>query len=65
MLIEQVWLKWKEIWWALFSDKHANFLINNGEAWYKDLLNLIELAKKEVKDKFNIELVAEVRIIKN
>jgi len=65
MLIEQAWLKWKIIWWALFSDKHANFLMNNWDAWYKDLLNLINLAKEEVKNKFNIELVPEVRIITN
>lgn len=64
-LIEEVWLKGKEIWWAVFSELHANFLMNNGEAWYKDLLNLIELAQKEVKKKFNIDLISEVRIITN
>ena len=65
MLIEKAWLKWKELWWAIFADKHANFLMNNGSAWYKDLLNLINLAQKEVKKQFNIDLVPEVRIITN
>jgi len=65
MLIEQCWLKWKEIWWAVFSEKHANFLMNNGEAWYKDLLKLINIAQVDVKNKFNIDLVPEVRLITN
>ena len=65
MLIEQSWLKWKELWWAFFSEKHANFLMNNWKAWYKDLLNLINLVQKEVKDKYNIDLIPEVRIITN
>ena len=64
-LIEQVWLKWFNIWWAFFSNKHANFLMNDGSWTYKDLLSLIELAQKKVKEKFWIELVNEVRIISN
>ena len=64
-LIEQVWLKWKEIGGVEFSNIHANFLMNNWEAWYKDLLSLINLAQMEVKNKFNIDLIPEVRIITN
>ena len=64
-LIEQVWLKWYKIWGAFFSEKHANFLINDWKASYKDLLELINLAQNKVKEKFNIELINEVRIIKN
>jgi UDP-N-acetylenolpyruvoylglucosamine reductase len=38
----------------------------NDETWtYKDLLDLINLAIQKVKDKFWIELINEVRIIKN
>lgn len=64
-LIENVWLKWKKIGWAYFSDKHANFLMNDWNATYKDLLKLIELSQNKVKDNFNIDLVPEVRIITN
>ena len=64
-LIEQVWLKWYKIWWAFLSSQHANFLMNDGTATYKDLLDLIQLAKKKVKEQFGIELVNEVRIIFN
>ena len=64
-LIEQVWLKWHKIWWAFFSLKHANFLMNDWTWTYKDLLDLISLAQYKVKKKFQIDLINEVRIIKN
>ena len=64
-LIEEVWLKWYRHGWAYFSDLHANFLMNNGQADYKELLYLIELAQGKVKEKFNIDLINEVRIITN
>ena len=64
-LIEQVWLKWHKVGWAFFSDKHANFLMSDWTASYKDLIELLELAQKKVKEKFDIELVNEVRIITN
>jgi len=63
-LIEQVWLKWYRIGGAYFSKKHANFLMHDGQGTYRDMLELIELARQKVQDKFNIELVNEVRIIK-
>lgn len=63
-LIEQVWLKWYKIWGAFFSDLHANFLMNDGGS-YKDLLELINIAQKKVKEQFGIDLVNEVRIIRN
>jgi len=63
-LIEQVWLKGYKIGGASFSKLHANFLMNDG--WtYKDLLQLISLAQEKVKEKFEIDLINEVRIITN
>jgi UDP-N-acetylmuramate dehydrogenase len=64
-LIEQVWLKWYKIGWAFFSEKHANFLMNDWDWTYKDLINLISLAQKKVKKEFNLDLINEVRIITN
>lgn len=64
-LIESVWLKGHKIWWAFFSDLHANFLMNDGTWTYKDLLSLISLAQEKVKKQHNIELIPEVRIITN
>ena len=64
-LIEKVWLKWYKSWWAYFSDLHANFLMNDWTWTYNDLLDLIKLAQEKVKNKFDIDLVPEVRIITN
>lgn len=64
-LIEQVWLKWHAIGWAVFSEKHANFLMHTGQWKWQDLVELLELAQQEVAKQFWIDLVNEVRIIKN
>lgn len=64
-LIEEAWLKWYKLWWAYFSELHANFLMNDWIWNYKDLLNLIKIAQEKVKEKFSIDLVPEVRIITN
>jgi len=64
-LIEQVWLKWYKVWWAYFSDIHANFLMSDWETSYTDLIKLISLAQRKVRENFWINLVNEVRIITN
>ena len=64
-LIEDSWFKWKKVWWAYFSEKHANFLMTENNASYKDLLTLIKEVKENVKNKYDIELINEVRIITN
>lgn len=58
-LIEECNLKGKQIGGALISNKHANFIINKDNATGEDVLKLINLAKKEVKEKFDIELKQE------
>lgn len=64
-LIEQVWLKWHKIGWAYFSEKHANFLMHDGQGTWTDMIRLIEFAQKKVKEQFDIELENEVQIIHN
>ncbi|QFR39757.1 UDP-N-acetylmuramate dehydrogenase [Candidatus Gracilibacteria bacterium 28_42_T64] len=64
-LIEESGLKGYKIGGAFFSELHANFLMSDDTASYKDLLSLIEYAQKIVKDKYNIILEPEVRIIRN
>jgi len=64
-LIEQVDLKWFSLWKAYFSEKHANFLMSLDDWNYRDLLNLIKMAQDKIKDKFNIDLIPEVKIIYN
>lgn len=62
-LIDKVGLKGKQIGNAKFSDVHANYIVNLGEARASDVLKLINLAKEEVKNKFNIDLKEEVFLV--
>ncbi len=62
-LIESCDLKGKRIGGAEISSKHANIIINVASAKSKDVQDLIELAKARVKEKFNVALQLELRII--
>ena len=55
-IIEELGLKGKNIGGAEISTKHANFIINKNNASSSDILNLIKLVQKEVKDKYKIDL---------
>jgi len=63
-LIDACGLKGKSFGRARVSQKHANFIINLGNAKAIDVLELIEIAKREVKNKFGVELEEEIQIIK-
>lgn len=60
-LIEDCNLKGLRIGDAIISNEHANWILNLGNASSKDIEELILRAKKEVKTKFNIDLVDEIR----
>ena len=62
-LIEQCGLKGHQIGQACISKKHANFIINMGEATAMDIHQLIQHVQKTVKEKFNILLEPEVQYI--
>lgn len=62
-LIEKCGLKAKKAGRAQISEKHANFIVNLGGAKSGDVLRLINLAKKEVKQKFGIELKEEIEYL--
>jgi len=62
-LLDEAGLKGFSIGDAKISEKHANFFINDGGATSKDMLMLIKKAHKEVKDKFNINLSLEVKLM--
>jgi UDP-N-acetylmuramate dehydrogenase len=59
-LIEDCGLKGIKIGGASISSLHANFIINENNATAQDVLNLISLIQKEVKQKTNIELMTEI-----
>lgn len=62
-LIEVCGLKGKRIGGAIVSEKHANFIINTGDATSADIEALIEMVQKTVYEKHAIKLIPEVRII--
>ena len=48
---------------AIISDKHANFFINKDNASYKDMKNLIDFVKENVKKKTGINLDLEIVLV--
>ena len=62
-LIEKCGLKGKRIGRAMISEEHANFIVNLGKARSEDVLRLINLIKKKVKNKFGIELKEEIQFL--
>ncbi|MDR2666135.1 MAG: UDP-N-acetylmuramate dehydrogenase [Endomicrobium sp.] len=63
-LIEYAGLKGKRIGFAQVSELHGNFIINRGGAIAKDVLYLIDLIKEKVKEKFNVNLETEIKMIR-
>lgn len=60
-LIDQLGLKGKSAGGAKISKKHANFIINTGKAQSKDVINLINLIKMKIKNKYKINLEEEIQ----
>lgn len=62
-LIEEAGLKNVRVGQARISEKHGNFIINEGRATAKDVITLIGLMKDKIKERFNISLETEVHIV--
>lgn len=62
-LIEQAGLKGKRIGGAQISDKHANFMINLGDARSDDVIRLIDLVRRTVYQNAGILLELEVKLV--
>lgn len=62
-LIEEIGYKGKKNGGAKVSEKHANFIINVGNATGKDIYDLIIEIKEKVKEKYDIELKVEQEIV--
>tara|TARA_B100000427_G_scaffold207833_1_gene173033 strand:+ start:908 stop:1840 length:933 start_codon:yes stop_codon:yes gene_type:complete len=63
MLIDKAGLKGLTIGDAQISEKHANFFINKKNAKANDMLNLIKKAKNTVKEKFDVDMNLEVKLM--
>ena len=62
-LLEKIGLKGYQIGGAKFSELHANFIVNSGNACADDVINLIQLAKEKAIDEEGISLETEVEIL--
>lgn len=62
-LIEEVGLKGVMAGNMCFSEKHANFLVNNGGGTFDDAIYLILEAQKRVYEKFDIWLECEIGVL--
>ncbi len=62
-LIEDCGLKGKQIGGAKIAEEHANFIINTGDAKAGDVLELIEICKRKVGEKFSINLKEEIIVL--
>ncbi len=62
-LIEEAGWKGKRLGGAQVSSKHANFIVNQGNATARDVLALIREIQKDVHHQFGVELKTEVRYI--
>ena len=62
-LIDEAGCRGLRVGGAVVSDMHCNFLINDQSASASDIENLGKEIKKRVKEKFNIDLEWEIKII--
>ena len=62
-MIDNCGLKGKQIGGAHISEKHANFIINDGDASAADIEQLIMYARQTVKENTGVDLELEVKII--
>jgi len=62
-IIDELGLKGARIGDAQISEKHANFIVNRGQAKAGDIVALIEMVKKKAREEKGIDLEPEVRII--
>jgi UDP-N-acetylenolpyruvoylglucosamine reductase len=62
-LIDELGLKGTHVGGAMVSHEHANFIVNQGHASAKDVLELIEIIRQRARAERGIELETEVEII--
>lgn len=62
-LIESAGMKGKRAGGAEVSEKHANFIVNEGGATYKDVRSLIEEVRRAVYETQGVRLEEEIRYL--
>lgn len=62
-LIDRCGLKGRRCGGAIISKKHANFILNFNRAKASDVIKLMGIIKKKVKNSFDIKLREEIKIV--
>jgi UDP-N-acetylmuramate dehydrogenase len=62
VLLERAGMKGAREGYAMFSEKHANFMINKGRATSSEALRLIARARNAVRSLASVTLTTEVKI---
>lgn len=62
-LIDELGLKGTRVGGAVVSDEHGNFIVNEGTATAKDVLELIDVIRHRARTERGIELETEVEIV--
>ncbi|HOX58289.1 MAG TPA: UDP-N-acetylmuramate dehydrogenase [Candidatus Paceibacterota bacterium] len=62
-LIDELGLKGTRVGGAMVSAEHGNFIVNDGTASARDILELIEVIKQRARTERGIELQTEVEIV--
>jgi UDP-N-acetylenolpyruvoylglucosamine reductase len=62
-LIDELGLKGTRVGGAVVSTEHGNFIVNDGNATARDVLELIAILQRRAKDERGIDLQTEVEII--
>ena len=62
-LIDKIGLKGIKIGDAEISTVHANFIVNNGKASYKDVKDLIQIVRDKLLDSLDLFLEEEIEEI--
>ena len=62
-LIDDAGLRGYRVGGAMVSEKHCGFVINYDNATATDVINLMKDVQTKVKEKFDVQLEPEVRII--
>ena len=60
-IIEELGFKGKSVGGAMVSEKHANFIVNTGDATAGNVLELVEEIEAKVKEEKGISLTREIR----
>ena len=62
-VIDKAGLKGERVGGAVVSSRHANFIVNDGSATTKDVMDLVSVIKQKVKAKFGVDLTMEVFVV--